>query len=118
MIEVRPGSVEDHPQDGAVVRYVKAGVDERFVMRSGVVLREVSETGELVVEPYDEAVDGSDGATGDVVWAVIRLLAEKDQDLSVLVVEDALREVESYLVDKIVRYGYGEVHKVASDRVA
>lgn len=115
MIEVGPVTSDDHLQDGAVVRYVKAGVDQRFVMRGGVVAREVGEAGDLVVQPHHKTVDRSDRAASDVVWAVIRLLAEKDEELDLLVVEDALSEVESYLVDKLVRYGYGEVHRVASE---
>jgi hypothetical protein len=115
MIKVGPGASDDHLKDGAVVRYVQSGVDQRFVLRGGVVAREVSEARDLVVEPYDEAAGRSDGASGDVVWAVVRLLAEQNEELDLLVFEDRLGEFESYFVDKLVRYGYGEVHRVASE---
>lgn len=100
---------KDHRNDGAVVGDVKSGVCEGFVLRAPIGGGKVSETGKLVEQSDDQAVDGSDGASGDVVGPVVRLLLEENEELVALVGEYVFDKIVSDCADKLVGNGDGEV---------
>lgn len=94
---------KDHRNDRSVVGDVEAGVCETFVVRRKSAGVEVSEPRDLVEQSYDESVDGADGASGDVVWAVVSLLADEGEDLVDLVGDYVDDELFADLVDKLIR---------------
>lgn len=100
---------KDHRNDRAVVGDVKAGVCEGFVLRVPVGGGEMGEARKLVEQSDDQAVDRPDGASGDVVGPVVRLLLEENEELVALVGEYVFNKIVSDCADKLVGNGDGEV---------
>lgn len=102
-------SGKDHRNDGAIVGDVKSGVCEGFVLRVPIGGGKVSETGKLVEQSDDKPVDRTDGASGDVVGPVVRLLLEKNDELVALVGQYVFNKIVSDCADKLVGNGDGQV---------
>ena len=97
-------SGKDHRNDRSVVRNVKAGVCESFMIRVSPGLGEVCEPGDLVVQADDQPIERPGGAEGDVVRPVIGLLFEEHDGLVLLVKDDMVDEVDTDGVDNVVGY--------------
>lgn len=97
-------SGKDHRNDRPVVRNVKAGVCQGFVVRSSAGSGEVCEPGDLVVEADEQPVERSDGAQGDVVRPVVGLLFEEYDGFVLLVKDHMVDEVDTDRIDNVVGY--------------
>lgn len=97
-------SGKDHRNDRPVVRNVKAGVCQSFVVRGSAGSGEVCEPGDLVVEPDEKAVERSDGAQGDVVRPIVGLLFEEYEGLVLLVKDHMVDELDPDSIDNVVGY--------------
>ena len=97
-------SGKDHRNNSSVVRNVQAGVCEGFVIRRPAGLGEVCESGDLVVQPDEKAVEWSDGAKRNVVRPVVGLLLEEHEGLVFLVKDHMVDEVDTDCIDNVVGY--------------
>lgn len=104
---MRPLSGKDHANDRSVVGDVKAGVCEGFILRSRRGGGKVGKARDLVEQSDDQTVGRADGAAGNVVGPVIRLLFTEDDELVCLVLDDGVHEVDADGVDKVVGNVYG-----------
>jgi hypothetical protein len=95
-------SGKDHRNDRPVVGDVEPGVCETFMVRDRSGSRKVCEPGDLVEQSYDQSVERADGASGDVVWAVVSLFADESEGLVEFMGDDAFYETLTDLVDKLV----------------